>query len=159
LQDMKSPSAVDNLSSNKFFMNYVLSFMAHAEDKPIIAYVQLFTRIVTRLAAKNPELCYKVLYPSRSADAFDPKSAIGLDEARQVTYAILRAATSGAQHDLPAPSAEDAVAPLTQIWEQLRRDHPEDINALSAAGSSRLSHDAVCQAHARMYTQLGKLPT
>ena len=139
LQNMKSPSAVDDLSSDSYFMNFVLSFMAHAEDKPAIAYVTVFTRIVLRLASEDPELCYKVLFPSRNASGFDPQTAIGRDEMQQLTYATLRAATNGAQHNLPAPSAEEAAGPLARIWEELRRQHPEDLSALSAAGSTSMS--------------------
>ena len=158
LQDMKSPSAVDDLSSDRYFMNFVLSFMAHAEDKAAIAYLQVFTRIVTRIASQDPELCYAVLFPSRNTAGFDPNTAIDRDEMQQLTFATLRAATNGAQHNLPAPSAEETDRPLTKLWEELRRQHPEDLTALSAAGSRSMSHNAVCQAQAHMYAQLGRLP-
>jgi hypothetical protein len=158
LQDLKSPSAADDLSSDAYFLDFVLSFMTHAEDKPAIAYLQVFTRIVLRLATEDPELCYKILYPSRNSAGFDARSAIERDEMQQLTFATLRAATSGAQHNLPTPSAEEAAGPIAKVWNGLRHQHPEDLVALSEAGSTSMSHNAICQAQAHMYTQLGRLP-
>ncbi|HEY2891535.1 MAG TPA: hypothetical protein VGJ31_12945 [Dongiaceae bacterium] len=158
LQNLKFPSAVDDLSSDSFFMIFVLSFMAHAEDRPAIAYLQVFTRIVSRLATEDPELCYKILYPSRNSPGFDARTAIARNEMQQLGYATLRAATSGAQHNLSVPSAGEAAEPIAKIWNELRRQHPEDLVALSPAGSLSMSHHTVCQAQAHMYAQIGRLP-
>lgn len=137
-------------------LNYITAFMAHAEDRPVIAYITVFSETLYRLAEVAPDACFTALSGSTADSSQDLMSVIGPGESRKLGYAMLRAATNGAQNNLPIPSAAAVQAPLGSIWLDMHDKHPGELDALEHPQNA--NHTDYCNAHARIMASVLKLP-
>src|SRR5262249_48857636 len=126
LKEVSSSDSPDGMSFDAKFFDYLTAFMAHAENRAVAGYVEILARILTKLAAGDPDVCYAALYPSAGPSSASVARGVGDEEARALTFAMLRGATSGARVYLSAPTDRDVAPPLAKALAKQHAEHPED---------------------------------
>src|SRR6185437_11340841 len=129
LQSLNERGLTYNLASDVELMNYILKFVAHAEEKPMLAYAQIFGRALAVLAAKDPEACYALLSDSAVDNQEKIFAAIGTDLSRRLSYALLRAAINGAENNLPLPGTLAVSTPLKTLSLTMLAKYPQETEA------------------------------
>ena len=157
---LKSLSAGElsyNMAYDSELMNYIVAYAAHADERPMLAYAQVFAEALAALAVKDPDACYTALTGSSSdAKRQSFMGALGADSKRKLSYALLRAATNGARNDLPTPSAQDVAAPIGKLWSRMHEKYPQEAAALAHPQPD--NHAAYCQYFADLTTEITLLP-
>ena len=146
-----------SLASDAELMNYILRFVARAEEKPMLAYAQMFGSALSVLAMKDPEACYLLLSGSGTDSQGKAFAGLGSELARKLSYALLRAAANGAENNLPIPSAEAVSAPLKGLSLIMLAKYPQETEAQEHPQSG--NHTAYCRYYAHLVDEIMLLPS
>jgi hypothetical protein len=135
----------------------VKKYLPRASVKALRAYITVIVKELEALASKDPDLCFKFLYPEQYGYIdITPHIDKRIKEADlSALKEVLETASKNPQ-PLPDPEAADKI--LISAIKKLRSEYGEDILILSDAASPDVDKGKFCTITTALYRQLLSLP-
>ncbi len=135
----------------------VVRYISLAADEAVVRYVKAMTLEIEELAEKNPEVCYRFLFPNRYGSA-DVTPYINAETQRADLAALAEVIRTAAEQPQPAPNAETGDALLKKLMNKFYASQGDDAYLLSDPFAPGIDKKRVCKLIASLYREALSFP-
>jgi hypothetical protein len=135
----------------------VMRYIPHASDEAVVRYVRAMTLEIEELAEKNPQVCYRFLFPDRYGSA-DVTQYMKADTQRADLAALAEVIRTAAEQPQPAPNGETGDALLKKLMNNFHASQGDDAYLLQDPFAPGVDKKKVSKLIASLYREALNLP-
>jgi hypothetical protein len=135
----------------------VMRYIPHASDEAIVQYVRAMALEIEELAEKDPEACYRFLFPARYGSA-DVTQYIKPETQRADLTALAEVIRTAAEQPQAVPSSETGDALLTKLMNKFYSSQGDDALLLQDPFAPGVDKKKVSKLIASLYREALNLP-
>lgn len=135
----------------------VMQYIPHASDEAVVRYVKAMTLEIEELADKDPEACYRFLFPARYGSA-DVTRYIKTETQRADLAALAEVIRTAAEQPQPLPNAETGDALLKNLMKEFYASQGDDALLLGDPFAPGVDKKKVSKLIASLYREALDLP-
>jgi hypothetical protein len=135
----------------------VMGYLPHASEEAVVRYVRAMTLEIEDLAEKNPEVCYRFLFPDRYGSA-DVTPYINTETQRADLTALAEVIRTAAEEPQPVPNGETGDALLKKLMTNFYASQGEDALLLQDPFAPGIDKKKVSKLIASLYREALNFP-
>jgi hypothetical protein len=135
----------------------VMRYVPHASDEAVIRYVKAMALEIEELAEKDPEACYRFLFPARYGSP-DVTQYIKTETQRADLVALAEVIRTAAEQPQPLPDAETADVLLKKLMNNFHASRGDDALLLRDPFAPDVDKKKVSMLIASLYREALNLP-
>ena len=134
-----------------------MRYIPHASDEAVIQYVRAMALEIEELAEKNPEVCYRFLFPDRYGST-DVTQYINAETQRVDLAALAEVIRTAAEQPQPVPNGETGDALLKKLMNNFYASQGDDAYLLQDPFAPGVDKKKVSKLIASLYREALNLP-